>query len=78
MKHYLINVAGLIDPQVIEGPFDTDEELLEAVKRVVASKEYDLDEEGEDALFWLDIDDDGKPEIGSFSGGFMDDARESI
>jgi len=78
MKHYLIICIGMTDPEVIDGPFSDNDKLIEAAKKLVVSNKFELSEYGEDALFWLDIDDDGKPEIGSFSGGFMDEARESI
>jgi hypothetical protein len=78
MKHYLVLVEGLIDPSVIEGPLESNDELFEAAKEVVKIGAYDLGEDGEDALFWIEINDDGVLEIGSFSGGFMDEAREAI
>jgi hypothetical protein len=76
MKHYLIVCIGMTDPEVVSGPFADNNELVDEARKLVAHEQYDLDEYGEDALFWLDIDEDGKPEIGSFSAGFMDEARE--
>jgi hypothetical protein len=76
VKHYLVVSIGMIDPEVVAGPYDNNDELIEAARKLVADEEFDLGEEGEDALFWLDINEEGGlPEMGSFSGGFMDEAR---
>jgi hypothetical protein len=77
MKHYLIICEGMVEPSVISGPFEDNDALLEAAKETVKKGEFELEEYGEDALFWLDIDDDGSPAIGSFANGFMDEAREA-
>ena len=75
MQHYLILMEGCIEPLIVAGPLADSDSQIETAKALTRSNEYDLGEEGEDILLWLDIDDGGMPEVGSFSGGFMDEAR---
>ena len=66
MKHYLIVVEGDIEPSV-EGPF-TPKKLA-----AQARESRKQDPEQQNGLFWLDIDKNGKPKIGAWSGGFFED-----
>lgn len=62
MKHYLIKVIGDVEPDIV-GPMASDEEVFEA-----AIEHRKTDGDLHDGLFWLDIDENGVPAIGSFSG----------
>jgi hypothetical protein len=77
MKIWLCKFAGLLEPEVLSGPFDNtipDKEVIEAVKGSLS--EVDL-------LFWIQVEitltAEKKfimtPKMGTFSGGYMDDMR---
>lgn len=65
---YLIDVEGSVEPSLV-GPFHTHEERDEAARAI--REEQDI----EDALFWLDLR-DGKPVVGAFMAGYLDDEEE--
>jgi hypothetical protein len=62
MKYYLLKMLGDVEPE-LEGPFATDDEVLEAAKR------HRVDDPGrEDGLFLAAIDDLGDLAIVPFAG----------
>jgi hypothetical protein len=64
-KFYVIEVFGGVEAEVI-GPFDSDEARDEEARRVRAQGGDD-----EYSAFWLDVDEAGRPSVGSYSGGFF-------
>lgn len=68
--YYLIPVDGGIDPEV-RGPFRSDGERDAAALKI---REHEQDEN--DVLFWLDVDPNGEPTIGAYSGGFFGEDLE--
>ena len=66
-QYWLIIVCGDVEAE-LQGPFETDE------LRDAAAKEYRADDGGEfsDGIHWLDIDSQGIPSIGDYSGAFFD------
>jgi hypothetical protein len=63
---YLQIIVSDVEPEII-GPFNSEEERLNAA---IDHRQEDPDKE--DGLFKLDIT-DGIPEIGTFSGGDLDE-----
>jgi hypothetical protein len=62
MKYYLLKMLGDVEPE-LEGPFATDDEVLEVAKR------HRVDDPGrEDGLFQVAIDDLGDLAIVPFAG----------
>lgn len=62
-KLYVLHVEGCIEPSV-KGPFKNCK-----ARDAKAKKLRNADED--DGVFWLDVK-DGKPIVGSYSGGFME------
>ncbi len=69
MKYYLILAVNGIKPDII-GPFETD--YLRDQHALELKKEYG-DNTG---IFILDIDDEGNPYSGSYSGKFFEHGEE--
>ena len=67
-KYYLVPVWGDVEPS-IEGPFVTSVERDASAKKIRAADDDDL----KNGLYWLNIDEDGQPEIGAYSGRFFED-----
>jgi hypothetical protein len=63
--HYLIHVKGGVEPH-IKGPYANEKFQSRYAKSI--HKEIS----DEDALFWLDVGEDGVPLIGSYAGGFFE------
>jgi DNA-directed RNA polymerase subunit M/transcription elongation factor TFIIS len=68
-KHYLLIVSGCVEPQPLEGPFT--EEERDARAREARNADED------DGVFWVEIDENGVPEIGAFSGAFMEEQDDT-
>jgi hypothetical protein len=66
MKYYLIHVEGCVEPE-LRGPYANEEEQDQAAKTIRAAQSE------EDALFWLNVTDDGTPSVGPYSGGFFEE-----
>lgn len=64
-EHYLLVIEGDVEPVVI-GPFPTMED------RDDDALEHRWQEGDRDGLFMLDITDDGRPIVNSYSGAFFD------
>lgn len=65
---YLIAVEGGIEAS-LHGPYDS-----AAAREAAGRPIYDAQDAATDSMFWLDIDDRGRPDIGGFGDG-MDDLR---
>lgn len=65
--YWLVIVCGDVEAE-LQGPFATDE------LRDVAAKKYRAQDgdESPDGIHWLDVDSQGIPSIGDYSGGFFD------
>lgn len=70
MKYYLVVCWGDIEPEVMDGSFDTEKEICDTA---LAMREKIGPED--DGIYWLKIDDNGIPEIGTWSGAFMEPAN---
>lgn len=66
-QYWLVIICGDVEAE-LQGPYPTDE------ARDAAAKAYRADDGGEfsDGIHWLDIDSQGAPSIGDYSGGFFD------
>jgi hypothetical protein len=71
MNNYLIRVYGDVEPDIVEGPFSS----IDVSKVVVEyfKKEPYNDKDG---LFLLTIDEEGSPDVFSFSSAFMHQCNE--
>lgn len=69
MKHYLIPVTGDVEPSLI-GPFDT------SAQQIMAAQKTHAEQEEEDSLFWLDIAEDGTPQVGAFDPLAFEEAED--
>lgn len=67
VNHYLVIVFGDVDPY-LRGPYKTDATRLAAARRHRKEEDGDLN----DGMYRLDIDAQGRPTIGAFSGGELD------
>ena len=65
-KYYVVEVIGGIEP-FLRGPLDTVDDQERVAKMLHAAQDPDTD-----ATFWLDINAEGVPEIGSYSGQFFE------
>ena len=69
--YYVLIVLGDIEPE-LRGPY------RDAEDRDLAAKQHRKRDVSEnDGIFWLDVGEHGKPEVGSYSGGFFDEESES-
>lgn len=66
-RFYVIEVVGDVEPCLSE-PFAT-EALRDAHARKLRSAD---DSDLSNGLYWLDVAGDGTPQVGSYSGGFLD------
>lgn len=66
-KYYYIVVAGCVEPY-LEGSFNS-QEIRDEKARECFNNELSM----EDAIFALDIDEKGVPEVWSFSSSFMEE-----
>jgi hypothetical protein len=71
MKFYLMVVLGDVEPE-IRGPFATAEG-----RDADAVTHRRGDPSMRDGLYMLDVDANGKPTIGAYSGGFFDESAET-
>ena len=65
-KFYVLFVWGDVDPDLI-GPFDTDE------ARDEEAKEKRYQEGDEHGYYWMDVDEEGIPNVGSYTGSFFEE-----
>jgi len=61
---YLLVVEGGVEPSV-QGPYQTEDE------RDHGAKEIHRGQEGDDSLFWADIDDAAVLTVGAYTAGFF-------
>lgn len=71
--HYLVHVHGDVDPDVVAGPFEREDQLLPAVRRHI--KTDDADPEG--GYYSLTINEKGIPSMDTFTGDEIEQAREA-
>jgi hypothetical protein len=71
MKHYLMVTVGDVEPE-IKGPFATVEE-----RDAAAVTHRRSDPSMRDGLYMLDVDANGAPTIGAYSGGFFNESAET-
>lgn len=69
-KFFNVPVWGSVDPS-LDGPYTTAEE------RDAEAKKIHAEQEEEAGLFWLDIDNNGNPIIGSFSNADFEEEGEA-
>ena len=67
MKYFLVPVTGCCDPDTL-GPFETAERRDEKAKEIRAGQR-----DGEDALFWADVNSKGTLLVGAYEAGFFED-----
>lgn len=70
-EYYLIHTCSGDYPQ-LKGPYQTETEQKEWLKNIIESEDYDP---YEDVILSLTIN-NGKPFIGSYSDGYMDEIRK--
>ena len=75
---WLFVMRGGIAPDEAIGPYQTEEEERALIVKALQANDELLCEDGEDSIHWIEIDDDGRPTLGSFTCGFMDDLREAV
>ena len=74
MPFRLLYVAGCVDPVLAGEQIDTEAQLDEEIVKFMKGEDYNYEE---DLIFYLILDTDGKlKDVGTFSGGHMDDLRE--
>ncbi len=71
VNRYLVIVVGDVDPY-LQGPYKTDATRLAAARRYRKNDDGDLS----DGMYRLDIDAKGRPSIGAFCGGELDEDQE--
>ena len=74
MKHYIIQVYGCVEPSIVFKSANAGRR--DRYARAFRNSNHFKEES--DALFWLDIDGKGKPQIGSFSAEFMEEEEDDI
>ncbi len=75
---WLFVMHGGIAPDDAIGPYQTEEEEHALILKALQANAELLYEDGEDSIHWIEIDEDGRPTLGSFTGGFMDALREAV
>lgn len=71
-RYYVVLAVGDIEPE-LRGPYSQEDERD---KDALQIRRTELPAE-DGGIFWLNIDENGSPEIGAYSGGFMDGAFEA-
>lgn len=71
MKYYLVVCWGDVEPEVLTQVYENES----TVNIAALKKRAELGPEN-DGIYWLSIDDEGVPEMGSWTGGFMEPADE--
>ncbi len=61
MKFYIMPVFGCTDPEALIGPYKTFDRMLKRAQKVYAKQRE------EDAIFWVLVKPNGRPEVGSFA-----------
>ena len=74
---YLFILRGSLEPNDTVGPFYTLREIEAAVLDQLRTNPELLASQGEDALYSVTVQ-EGRPTIGTFSGGFMDRCRARV
>lgn len=69
MTLYYVEVFGCVEPE-ITGPFKTEEDRDEEAMKARAEQD-----DATDALFWLDVHEDGTAQMGAYSGAWADQAK---
>jgi len=77
-KYYLCVTMGGVEFGIEQGPFETPEDRLAHARLIFKAAEpgdnVEFNPDNGDNLFWLDIEDDGTPTMGSFlASDFEDD-----
>jgi hypothetical protein len=78
MARWLFVMEGGIEPGEVIGPYTSDEEQEALILQELRKNPELLWEDGTDSIHWIEIDGAGKPELGSFTCGFMDDLRAKV
>lgn len=68
VKRYVLHVEGCVEPRLV-GPYKT------AKGRDTAARNLRNDGGGEnsqDGVFWLNVSDTGKVQVGAYTNGFME------
>ncbi len=68
-SYFVVFVWGDVDPS-LEGPFETEDE------RDAKAREIRRNEGDENGIYWLDLTESGKLEVGPYTGGFLDDEED--
>jgi hypothetical protein len=66
-QYYIAPVFGCVEPQSVEGPFDTFHAMLEQAKKVKAEQSET------DALFYIVQQEDGRPCLECFANSHFND-----
>ena len=77
MANWIFVMHGGIEPGEAFGPYETAEEQEALVLKKLRENDELLCEHGDTTIHWLEAG-DGKPELGSFSGGFMAELRAKV
>jgi hypothetical protein len=72
--YYVLVVEGGVEPSLSD-PYKTEKARDKEAKRVRNEGVDEHSDPVENGVFWLDVTSDGKVEVGSFSGGFMEEAE---
>jgi hypothetical protein len=65
-KHFVVHVVGCTDPELV-GPYTTSRYRDNKARFIRNDKGND-----EDGVFWLNVSNDGRVEIGAYSNGFIE------
>lgn len=68
MKYYIVHPEDSIEP-ILYGPWIDEKDRDSEAKGL--HKTLD-DRDRDDPVFWLNVDENGEPTTGSYSGGFFD------
>lgn len=71
-QFYFVHIQSLVEP-LLKGPFDSEDRRDDEAKEYRRTSE---DYEDCDVIFWMDVNENGVPEIGSYSGAFFDEDGE--
>lgn len=66
-KYFVLRVIGGVEPEVV-GPFKTIK-ARDTKARTLSNRD------AEDGVFWMNVTNDGKVTVGSYSGGYMEGIR---
>jgi hypothetical protein len=70
-KRFVLRVEGCVEPGIV-GPYKT-AKLRDAKARKIRNDSGG--ENSNDGVFWLNVTDNGKVQVGAYSNGFMEGQR---